>query len=70
VTDPGFEPDLFVTADTRALHQVWVGHLTFADALRHRRIVLEGPRALTRAFPGWFQLSMFAHIPSAVATHV
>jgi DNA-binding HxlR family transcriptional regulator len=67
VTDPGFEPDLFVTADTRALHQVWVGHLTFADVLRNGRIVLDGPRALTRAFPGWFQLSMFAHIPSAAS---
>jgi DNA-binding HxlR family transcriptional regulator len=67
VTYPGFEPDVLVTADTLALHQVWVGHLTFADALRSGRIVLDGPRALTRALPGWFQLSMFAHIPSAQA---
>jgi DNA-binding HxlR family transcriptional regulator len=62
VTEPGFDVDLYITADTRTLHQVWIGHATFDSALRSRRILLEGPRDLTRAFPGWLQLSMFAHI--------
>jgi DNA-binding HxlR family transcriptional regulator len=63
VTDPGFETDLLVTADTRALHEVWVGHLQLADALRRRLIDLVGLAELRAAFPTWLQLSMFAHVP-------
>jgi DNA-binding HxlR family transcriptional regulator len=63
--DPGFEVDLCVTADTLAFHQVWVGHLSLTEALRRVLIELDGPRALTRAFPGWLALSVFAGIERA-----
>lgn len=59
---PGREPDLYVTADTIALHQVWVGQLDLAVALRTGQVRLEGPRDLVRAFPTWLALSTFAHI--------
>jgi DNA-binding HxlR family transcriptional regulator len=62
LTDPGFEVDLLVTADSLALHRVWTGHRTFADALRTGDVVIDGPRDLARAFPDWLQLSMFAHV--------
>ncbi len=66
--DPGFETDLLVAADTLAFHQIWVGHLTFAAALRRQVIHIDGPRDLARGFPNWLALSMFAHIaPVAVA---
>ncbi len=67
LTHPGFDPDLIVTADTLAFHQIWVGHLTFPAALRRQLIHIDGPRDLARAFPDWLALSMFAHIPSARA---
>ena len=63
--DPGFEIDLIVTADTVALHKVWMGHTTLQEALRDEFIALEGPRALTKAFPSWFALNIFAPLPSA-----
>lgn len=62
---PGFEPDLFVIADTLALHQIWLGHLSFAAALRNRLVQFNGPRELARAFPSWLALSPFAHVPPA-----
>jgi DNA-binding HxlR family transcriptional regulator len=57
--DPGFEPDLLVTADTVALHRVWVGQLDLRLALRDGLIALEGPTELRRAFPEWLKLSVF-----------
>ena len=58
-TDPGFEPELVVTADTVALHRVWLGQLELALALRTGQIALEGPAELRRAFPEWLKLSIF-----------
>jgi DNA-binding HxlR family transcriptional regulator len=63
--DPGFDVDLLVTADTLALHRVWIGRLRLADALREELIQLDGPSDLVRGFPRWLALSSFAHIPPA-----
>ncbi|HYI16151.1 MAG TPA: helix-turn-helix domain-containing protein, partial [Thermomicrobiales bacterium] len=65
--DPGFEVDLIVTTDTMALHRIWAGHLTFDHALRTGEVRIDGPRGLSRQFPGWLQLSAFAHIRPARA---
>ena len=59
LTDPGFEVDLLVQADSVALHRVWVGQLPLASALREGLIELEGPADLCRAFPNWLKLSLF-----------
>jgi DNA-binding HxlR family transcriptional regulator len=58
-TDPGFEVDLLVQADSVALHRVWVGQLDLALALREGLIALDGPPDLRRDFPKWLKLSMF-----------
>ncbi|HZA26001.1 MAG TPA: winged helix-turn-helix transcriptional regulator [Dehalococcoidia bacterium] len=63
--DPGFEVDLIVTVDTLAMHRIWIGHLTIADAMREELMRVEGPSHLSRAFPGWLALSVFAGIPPA-----
>jgi DNA-binding HxlR family transcriptional regulator len=57
--DPGFESDLLVTADTLALHRVWMGQLELRLALRDGLIALDGPAELRRAFPDWLKLSVF-----------
>jgi DNA-binding HxlR family transcriptional regulator len=57
---PGFEVDLIVRTDTLAMHRVWLGHQSFADALSKRQIELDGERELVRAFPDWLALSHFA----------
>jgi DNA-binding HxlR family transcriptional regulator len=60
--DPGYEVDLTVGADLAALTRVWLGAERLGDALRARSIVLDGPRELVRAFPGWLGLSAFAGV--------
>jgi hypothetical protein len=65
---PGFEVDLVVDADTLALHRVWLGHQSFANALRSGDVALDGPRELTRAFPTWLALSTFADVKPAAAS--
>ena len=58
-TDPGFEPDLLVEADSVALHRVWVGQLGLEGAIRDGLISLDGPADLCRGFPGLLKLSLF-----------
>jgi DNA-binding HxlR family transcriptional regulator len=64
--DPGFDIDLLVTADTLALHRVWMGQFSLGNAIRDRSIVLEGVSAYVRAFPTWLALSSFANVTPAV----
>ena len=61
-TDPGFEVSLVITADCAALHQVWLGNLPLALAMRNGQVELDGPSELRRAFPGWLKLSVFAAV--------
>ncbi len=68
LTPPGFDPDLLVTADTLSLHRVWMGRLTFGEALARRLVQVDGPPALVSAFPNWFALNVFAHIPPMLLT--
>ena len=60
--DPGYEVDLVVHAEARAMARVWAGAITFAQAVREGGIRTEGPRELVRAFPTWLLLSHFAHV--------
>jgi hypothetical protein len=61
-THPGFDEDLYITADAEAFTRWHAGHLTWAEATRGDRIRLNGPSSLVRAFPTWNGRSMFAHI--------
>ena len=60
--DPGFEIDLYVNADLRALTKAWMGDVRLADAMRSGLVKVQGPTALVRAFPGWLALSGFAAV--------
>jgi DNA-binding HxlR family transcriptional regulator len=56
-TYPGFEVDLFVEAEPRALIEWNLGRITWADALRADRIRVLGPPKLARALPTWNSLN-------------
>jgi hypothetical protein len=58
--DAGFDVDVLVTADVAALHRVWLGRISLADALRDESVRLDGQRSLTRVFGTWFAWSPFA----------
>jgi DNA-binding HxlR family transcriptional regulator len=61
-THPGFEEDLYITAEAEAFVKWHAGHLTWAQATREGRIQIDGAPSLVRAFPTWNARSMFAHI--------
>jgi DNA-binding MarR family transcriptional regulator len=62
IEDPGVETDLLVEADLAAMTSVWLGDISFEDALLSRRVRLMGPRRLSSAFPTWLMLSHYAGV--------
>jgi DNA-binding HxlR family transcriptional regulator len=62
--NPGFPEALSVRGPLAALVAWWRGDADLAGAKR-LGLALEGPRALTRAFPGWFARYQLAHIRPA-----
>ncbi len=61
--NPGFPEPLAIRGPLSALVAWWRGDEGFAGAQR-QGLVVEGPRALIRAFPGWFDRYLFAEIPA------
>ncbi len=62
VKHPGVEETLVVSTTLRVLTEVWMGDRSFSAVLRSRELTVEGPAALTRAFPGWFRLNVFVQL--------
>ena len=66
MSDPGFDVDLFVTADTVAIHKVWMGMAALADCVNYGLIELHGLTAHVTGFPRWFKLSIFSDVNPTV----
>ena len=56
----GFDVDLTVEGELRALTDVWMGRQSFPQVLRARTLRLTGNARLRREFPDWLKLSVFA----------
>ena len=63
--DPGHQIDLKVTTDIRTMTGVWMGDISLGQALRDRRIRLNGDARLKRDISTWLRSNYFADIPSA-----
>lgn len=64
-TDPGHDIDVTVNVDLRSMTQIWLGDVTWSDAIRAGSMTVEGPDRLRRALPRWLRLSPFASVPRA-----
>jgi DNA-binding HxlR family transcriptional regulator len=62
--NPGFPEPLRVRGKLPALVAWWRGDVGFVEAQR-MGLAIDGPRALARAFPGWFDRYQFADIAPA-----
>ena len=62
-TDPGFETAARITASLRQLVRVWLGEITWGDAVSAGGVTIDGPQPVRRAVPTWFLLSSFASVP-------
>ena len=62
--NPGFPEPVCVRGPLAALVAWWRGDMSFLEAQR-LGLVIDGPKAFTRAFPMWFDLYPFAHVGPA-----
>ena len=62
--NPGFPEPLCVRGSLPALVAWWRGDVSFAEAQR-MGLAVEGPKALARAFPDWFERYLFAEVGRA-----
>ncbi len=60
LTDPGYEIDLWVTANLSVFFRLWLGRIEYGEALREYGVTVEGVPRLVRAFPDWFAWSAAA----------
>lgn len=69
LTDPGFELNVLVTADLATFFQIWLGRISYFDALRDGLVEIEAIPSLAKAFPHWFAYSLAAPaVRAALAT--
>lgn len=66
--DPELEVDLFVTADTIAIHKVWMGMASLANCIDEGLIQIDGLTTHVDGFARWFKLSYFSDVKPALAS--
>ncbi len=62
VDDPGFDVDLYITTELRALTKVSMGDIPVREAVRSGDIELHGSRKLASGFGTWMGFSPFASV--------
>lgn len=53
-SDPGLEPQLYVTTDVRTLTEIWMSQQTWQRAIKSEALKVIGPKHLTKEFYLWF----------------
>lgn len=65
--DPGYDVDLYVSADLKTMTAIWMGLDTVRTAVRDGRVRLTGDRKLAADMQTWLGLSPFAKEKKLVA---
>jgi len=60
LTHPGFESDVLVTTDLSVFLQLWLGRISYRQAVDDFGVRVEAIPALERTFPTWFAWSLAA----------
>ncbi len=58
--DPGYDVDLYVSADLKAMTSAWMGHSSFRTEISHNKISLIGDKSLAATLTDWVGRSSFA----------
>jgi DNA-binding HxlR family transcriptional regulator len=53
---PGFEENLWITAEATTLYLVFLGRISLSTAMDDEGLRVDGPPRLVRALPGWFRI--------------
>jgi len=65
--DPGFDVDLFVNADLKAMTAIWMGLEDMKAAREDGRVMLTGDESLAASIEKWIGASIFAEVERKVA---
>jgi DNA-binding HxlR family transcriptional regulator len=65
-TDPGFDVDILVTADLRAMTSVWMGLSRLSDEMEAGAVQVDATPTLRARLTSWIKLSVFASQPRMV----
>lgn len=65
--EPGFDVDLYVSAELRTMTEIWLGLKTVAGAKVEDRFFMTGSKELESAIQSWLGLSPFAKVEKLVA---
>jgi DNA-binding HxlR family transcriptional regulator len=60
VIDPGFDVDLYVTADLRTMVAIWVGLTTVQEAIATKKMTTIGDNKMAAGMQRWLGLSPFS----------
>jgi DNA-binding HxlR family transcriptional regulator len=63
--DPGREVDVWVNTDLRTMIEIWMGDVSYKEAIRGKKLKLVGPTRLIRNVESWMASSVFAGIAPA-----
>jgi DNA-binding HxlR family transcriptional regulator len=63
--NPGFNVDLFIVCELRALTSAWMGHTSFQSEIDAGRITLIGHGGLSRTMTRWLVRSCYASLSDA-----
>jgi hypothetical protein len=66
--DPGFEVNLYVVADLRAMTAIWMGLTTVRAEVQAGRLKLTGDPGLKRSMQNWLGRSPFAKEKKRITT--
>ncbi len=61
--DPGRDVDVFFNCTVRTLSEIWMGDLTYRDAIEAGDLLLDGDPALMRNVSAWLRPGIFANSP-------
>lgn len=67
--DPGHPVDVYVTADLRAMIEVWMGDVPLSRARRAKRVGVLGDRSLVRSIGRWLPLNELAGVRPRARRH-
>jgi DNA-binding HxlR family transcriptional regulator len=64
-TNPGRDVDVFFHTSVKTMTDVWMEQLTYQKAISESKMVVTGPRVLTRNITSWLQSCVFTDLPVA-----
>jgi DNA-binding HxlR family transcriptional regulator len=60
LTNPGYEVNVVVTADLSVFYQLWLGRISYREAISEHGVRIDAAPAYVRAFHQWFSWSPVA----------